>query len=87
MSQQEQQTSQANLFSTSQANLLQKPSEMDYLLHAVNEVIHADLVSKHSVEVSQIDKITRHVKGKGEQCRDLLRYISNLRKSFIDCLG
>lgn len=54
---------------------------MDHFLIAINEIIHADVVNKHPVEIDQVDKITRVVSNrKGELCRDVLRYISNLRK-------
>jgi len=65
------------------------PDEMDHFLHAINEIIHADLINKHPVEIAQVEKITRVISStrKGEQCRDVLRFISNLRKQFNECLG
>lgn len=60
---------------------------MDLFLCAINEIMHADLVSKHPVEIEQVNKILRVVPKQGEQCRDVLRYISNLRKQFHDSLA
>jgi hypothetical protein len=64
-----------------------KPDEMDHFLAAINEIIHADVISKHPVEQEQVNKITRVVPKKGEQCRDVLLYISHLRKHFNDQLA
>jgi hypothetical protein len=64
------------------------PSEMDHFLHSIDEIIHADPLKKHEVEIAEVEKITRVIKSadKGEQCRDVLRFISNLRKQFYECL-
>jgi len=65
-----------------------KKSEIEHLLEAINELVHADQLSKHQIEVEQVDKITRVISSahQGENCRDVLRYISNLRKNFNESL-
>jgi hypothetical protein len=61
-----------------------KKTEIEHFLEAINEIVHADLVNKHQTEVEQVDRITRVISSarQGENCRDALRYISNLRKNF-----
>jgi len=44
------------------------PSEMDHFLHSIDEIIHADPLKKHEVEIAEVEKITRVIKSadKGE---------------------
>ena len=65
-----------------------KKTEIEHFLEAINEIVHADQVNKHQIEVEQVDKITRVISSarQGENCRDALRYISNLRKHFNESL-
>jgi len=46
--------------------------------------MHADTLSKHKVEIEQVDKITRLISSskQGECCRDFLRYFANLKTQF-----
>lgn len=60
---------------------------MDEFLSAINEIMHADPISKHPVEVEQMNKIMKIRFRQNEQCRDVLRYISNLRKQFHESLS
>jgi hypothetical protein len=63
--------------------------ELDYFLEAISKIIDADTFQKHEAEVAAIDVITRRISStkQGEQCRDFLKYLSNLKKHFNACLG
>jgi hypothetical protein len=41
---------------------------MDHFLHSIDEIIHADPLKKHEVEIAELDKITRVIRSadKGE---------------------
>ena len=62
---------------------------IDHFLFAIKEIMQAESINKHPVEIEQIDLITRVISStrQGEQCREVLRYIGNLRKQFNDCLS
>lgn len=76
------------MFSKVTSALSPKKTEIEHFLDAINEIVHAEQVTKHQVEVEQVDKITRVISSarQGENCRDVLRYISNLRKNFYETL-
>ena len=63
------------------------PTDIVHFLNALSSVMQSDQLSKHKTEKESVDRITRLIKGTGEQCRDFLQYFSNLRHHNAECLG